>query len=78
MFVDAFVYFIVFRHGGVGRMVAFALAGAVFCALGLSFLILEDFRLGYAQLVTGILLCIAATVLFTTSIIGIVKKKKQL
>ena len=77
MFIDAFVYFFFFRHGGVGRLVAFALIGSVFCSLGLSFLTVEDFRLGYAQLVTGILLCIAATVLLTTSIIGKVKKDKK-
>ena len=77
MFIDAFVYFIFFRHGGVGRMIAFAVVGAAFCGLGLSFLIIEDFRLGYAQLVTGILLCIASVVLLTTSIIGRIKKKKQ-
>ncbi|MBR4800104.1 MAG: hypothetical protein IK048_00270 [Clostridia bacterium] len=77
MFIDAFVYFLVFRHGGVIRMTVFAVAGALLCSLGLSFLIVEDLRIGYAQLVTGILLCIAATVLFTTSIVGRVKQKNK-
>ena len=77
MFVDAFVYFFFFRHGGVGRMVAFAVSGALLCSLGLSFLIVEDLRNGYAQLVTGVLLCIASAALLTTSIIGKVKKDKQ-
>ena len=77
MFVDAFVYFFIFRHGGVGRMIAFAVVGAGFCSLGLAFLIVEDFRLGYSQLVTGIMLCIASAVLLATTIVGKVKKDKK-
>ena len=73
-FIDAFVSFFFFKHGSVKRLVAFSLCGAVLCSLGLAFLIVEDFRLGYSQLVIGILLCIASVVLLTTTFL---KKRKK-
>ena len=74
MFIDGFVYFFGFKQGSVKRLIFFALCGAVLCSLGLSFLIVESFRLGYAQLIVGIMLCISAVVLLTVTIL---KQKRK-
>ena len=47
------------------------------CSLGLSFLINEGFRIGYSQLVVGLILCVTAFLLFATTIAGKRKKKWQ-
>lgn len=73
-FVDAFVSFFLFKHGDVKRLTAFALGGAVLCSLGLAFLIKEEFRIGYSELIIGIMLCVASVALFTTTLF---KKRKK-
>ena len=74
MFIDAFVYFFAFKQGGVFRLVSFALIGAAFCGLGLSFLILEEFRLSYSQLIVGVLLCVASVALLSVAIVKKIRK----
>ena len=75
MVIDAFWNFFFLKQGGIPRLVVVCLSGGTMTALGLSFLILEDFRLGYSQLVVGILLCIGATLLTTFATLGLVKKR---
>ena len=75
--IDSFVYFFFLRHQSIARLVLFAICGSILTALGLAFVINGDFKNNYSQLATGLLLCIASAILLTTSIIGMVKERKQ-
>ncbi len=75
--IDSFVYFFFLRHQSIARLVLFAICGTALTGLGLAFVINGDFKNAYSQLATGLLLCVAAGILLTTSIIGMVKERKQ-
>lgn len=76
MFVDGFVCRFLLKQGGKSRLVWFAIGGAAMFGLGLSFLINEGFRLGYSQLVVGLILCVTSVLLSTFTIVGRRKKNK--
>lgn len=71
-FVDAFIGFFRLKQGGVVRLVTLASTGAVMGALGLSLLLLKDFRESYSQLIAGLLLCLSAATLMTFTVLQIV------
>lgn len=75
MFIDAFVSFLIFKHGTITRLISFSVIGAALCSFGLSFLIVESFRLNYSQLIVGIMLCLSSIALLTHTILQYKKKK---
>ena len=78
IFADSFVRYFLLKQGSVKRLVVFALAGGAMAALGLCFLCIGDFRLGYAKLVFGLMLNVAAVVLFAYSVIGRLKERSRI
>ena len=77
MIIDAFICFFSLKQGGILRFLLVFFGGAAMFSLGLCILYIHDFRMGYAELIFGIMLCVAATIIFTFTIIGRVKAKKE-
>ena len=77
MFIDGFICYFALKQGGIARIVVFTIFGSAAWSLGLSILTVEDFRLGYSQLVFGILLCIASVVLLAFAIVGRIRDKNK-
>ena len=77
MLIDAFLTFFKLKQGGIKRLLLFFICGSAMFSLGLCILCIHEFRIGYAELIFGIMLCVAATLLLTISIIGRIKKKNS-
>ena len=77
MIIDAFITFFSLKHGGIIRFIVFLIVGSAMFSLGTCFLCLEHFRLGYCQLVFGVMLCVGSTALLTFSILGRLRLKKE-
>ena len=77
VFIDSFVSRFLFHHGGVVRVVVLAIFGSAMFSLGLSLLAVEDFRLGYTNLVFGIILCLASVGLLAFTVSDMVKNREK-
>lgn len=75
MLIDGFIGYFGRKQGGKSRIVVFSIAGAAMFSLGISFFAVEEFRLGYEQLIFGVILCVASVLLATATIVGRLKKK---
>ena len=75
MLIDGFVCYFSLKQGGKTRVAVFSVAGSAMYSLGLSLLCVEDFRLGYCELVFGIMLCVASVILLLFTIVGMKKKR---
>ncbi|MBQ4444133.1 MAG: hypothetical protein II896_05740 [Clostridia bacterium] len=75
MLIDGFIGYFGRKQGGKLRVVLFSIAGAVMFSLGISFFAVEEFRLGYEQLIFGVILCVASVLLATATIVGRLKKE---
>ena len=75
MVIDSVFCFFRLKQGGLPRFLVFFVGGGLTFALGLTQLCIEDFRLGWSTLIFGIILCVAAFVILTFMMVGILKKK---
>ena len=77
LLTDGFVCFFSRKQGGKARFIGFFFFGAAMFSLGLCLLCVEDFRIGYSQLVFGLMLCIASSFMSAVTVINRKKQKKQ-
>lgn len=74
--IDAFIYFFALKQGGMPRFIVFLISGICMFVLGITLLSIEEFRIGYSEMIFGIILTIVATIILAFAIHGMVKRKK--
>ncbi len=77
MIIDGVICYFSLKQGGGLRFAILEVAGACAFSLGLCQLCLEDFRLGYSEMIFGIMLCVGSVALLTYTLVAKFKKKGE-